>query len=222
MGVLSLRQLPIFPLPLALLPGSLLPLHIFEERYKLMTERCLQADSAFGITYSENPPAAPPLGRVGTVAQIMAVIALEDGRKNLLTLGSIRYRTLSYLAMKPYLNAEVELFTDDEEENLDEDIARVRELYSRISSAMKEINGEALPALPDSPEELSFAVANALKMTDQTKQLLLELVSTRKRLQILYQNLQNSLPQYEHSAQLHKLAKTNGRGGYILRSEDNK
>lgn len=220
MRVIGARQLPVFPLPLVLLPGTMLPLHIFEERYKLMITHCMELDKIFGVTYiSEHDLGVPPLGRVGTIAQIMALVPLEDGKKNLLTVGSTRYRTLEYTELKPYLVAEVEIFTDDDEPDLDDEISELKGLYDRASRALRELNGESLPDLPDAPEELSFAVAGAIKMSDSMKQMLLEMVSTRKRLKTLTQSLRAVISQYEHRAEVHSLAKSNGHSTHPIRLE---
>ncbi|MEM4405329.1 MAG: LON peptidase substrate-binding domain-containing protein [Nitrososphaerota archaeon] len=220
MGVLGARQLPVFPLPLVLLPGAMLPLHIFEERYKLMIMQCMEADKVFGVTsVSEYDSGVPPLGRVGTMAQIMALVPLEDGKKNILTLGGLRYRTLEYTELKPYLVAEVEIFTDEEESDLEAEMSELKGLYDRASRALKELNGEALPDLPDLPEEFSFAVAGAIRMSDSMKQALLEMVSTRKRLKALTQSLKGVIGQYEHRAEIHSLAKTNGHSTYPVKLE---
>ncbi len=222
MGVIGSRQLPIFPLPLVLLPGAMLPLHIFEERYKLMTNRCLESDKIFGVTcISEHDSRLPPLGRVGTMAHIMAIMPLEDGKplkdckRNILTQGGMRYRTLEYTELEPYLVAEVEIFTDEDESGLDEEMSELKPLYERASRALKELSGEPLPELPDTPEEFSFVVAGALKMSDAMKQTLLEMVSTRRRLRTLTQNLRAVIEQYERSAEIHSLAKTNGYSTHI-------
>ena len=90
-NLLSTRELPLFPLPVVLFPGALLPLHIFEERYKLMVKQCLEGDKMFGVTYhSERDGWPPKLGRIGAVAQIVAVVPLEDGRMNILTVSFFR------------------------------------------------------------------------------------------------------------------------------------
>src|SRR5262245_11884150 len=97
-NLLSVRELPLFTLPVVLLPGALLPLHIFEERYKLMIKQCLEGDKTFGLTYHSESEGWPPvIGRVGAIAQIMAVVPLDDGRMNILTIGSTRYRSIKYL-----------------------------------------------------------------------------------------------------------------------------
>src|SRR5581483_3228832 len=105
----EIRELPIFPLPLVLFPGQLLPLHIFEQRYKLMIKDISDSDKLFGINFIE-----PELGRpehelaqkVGCSAEISLSVALEEGRLNIAVLGRQRYRILRYTQINPYHVAE--------------------------------------------------------------------------------------------------------------------
>src|ERR1051326_1950192 len=212
--IFSTRELPLFPLPVVLFPGALLPLHIFEERYKQMIKDCLDSDKMFGVSYHgerENWP--PTLGRIGAIAQIMAVVPLDEGRMNILTIGGLRYRTSRYVGTDPYLKAEVELFQDDPD---DQDtaplVADVKQLYERASSALKELDEEQIPLgeLPESPEEFSFAIAASLQLPLEKKQSLLELRSTPMRLKRLHQHLAGVIEQYEVRAQIHSRAKRNG------------
>ncbi|MEW6734849.1 MAG: LON peptidase substrate-binding domain-containing protein [Acidobacteriota bacterium] len=213
---MTTRELPLFPLPVVLLPTALLPLHIFEERYKLMIRTCLEGDKMFGITYHTEREGWPPAPeRVGAVAQIIAVVPLEDERMNILTVGVARYRVSKYLEMEPYLKAQVELFQDEPEEKDPTPLMEeVKRLYERASSALRELNEEQLPAaeLPESPEEFSFAVAARMKLQYERKQHLLELRSTRMRLNRLRQHINKIADQYELRAELHSRAKRNGHG----------
>ena len=213
-NLLSTRELPLFPLPVVLFPGTLLPLHIFEERYKLMIKQCLEGDKMFGVTYHTERDGWPPgVGRIGAIAQIMAVVPLEDGRMNILTVGSTRYRTARYVELEPYLKAEVELFQDDSDgRNMKRLMSEVKGLYERASAALKELNEEQLPELPESPEEFSFAVASSLRLKDEKKQRLLELRSTTGRLSRLRKYLLAIIEQYELRAEIHSRARRNGHG----------
>jgi Lon protease-like protein len=215
---LSKRELPLFPLPVVLFPGALLPLHIFEERYKLMIKDCLESDKMFGVTYHTDRDGWPPgVGRIGAIAQIMAVVPLEEGRMNILTMGSVRYRTTRYIEMLPYLKAEVELFQDEQDDYDNVTLMKeVKILYERASVAIKELNEEQLPDLPEVPEEFSFAVASILRLQDIKKQNLLELRSTGVRLNRLRQHLSSIIDQYELRAQVHNLAKRNGHGSHSV------
>ena len=107
-------RLPIFPLPAVLFPGTPLPLHIFEPRYKRMLADCLAADRCFGIT--PVPPArdVPEPGTVGCVAEVRVNQELPDGRSNIVVLGGSRFVLARLLDESlPYLVAQVQTFDDD-------------------------------------------------------------------------------------------------------------
>ena len=104
------RLLPLFPLNVVLFPNSVLPLHVFEERYRLMVQRCLDGDSEFGVVLIKSgsdvgEPAEPH--SVGTVARIMDVDRLEDGRMLLSVAGRGRFRIEEVTQLAPYLEGEV-------------------------------------------------------------------------------------------------------------------
>ena len=104
-------RLPIFPLSVVLFPGTPLPLHIFEPRYRRMLADCLQGDRRFGITPAGQDDAPPAAGTVGCVAEIRVNQELPDGRSNLIVLGGERFvltRTLDDEA--PYFVAMVQPF----------------------------------------------------------------------------------------------------------------
>jgi ATP-dependent Lon protease len=217
-NILSTRELSIFPLPLVLFPGSLLPLHIFEERYKQMIKDCLESDKMFGVTFHSDRDSWPPaLGKVGAVAQIMAVVPLEEGRMNILTIGGLRFTTTRYIETTPYLKAEVELFQDDPDDFEPALLMKeVRKLYERASTALKELNEEQFPELPEIPEDFSFTVASVLQLQDGKKQNLLELRSTGIRLNRLRQHLSSIVEQYELKAELHSRSRRNGHGSHSI------
>ena len=133
-------EIPIFPLPVVLLPSEVMPLHIFEERYKTMLKDCLAGKKVFGISYHTEKDSWPPsLGKVGTIAQIMAVVPLDDGRMNILTIGTQRYRLKEYREQTPYLHAEVETFQDGSDDgSAQEMLPEIIALYKRASGALKE------------------------------------------------------------------------------------
>jgi ATP-dependent Lon protease len=218
---LAKRELPLFPLPVVLFPGALLPLHIFEERYKLMIKDCLETDKMFGVTYHTERDSWPPtIGRIGAIAQIMAVVPLDDGKMNILTVGATRYRSTKYIEVEPYLKADVELFQDEPDDHDNAKLmVEVKKLYDRASTALKEINDEQLPDLPEMPEEFSFVVASILRLQDMKKQNLLELRSTGVRLNRLRQHLSSIIDQYELRAQVHGIAKRNGHGSHSIMDE---
>ena len=90
-------QIPLFPLPnVVLFPQIMLPLHIFEERYKLMINRCVDSEEVFGIVRLEpgSPESPETIGRVGVAARVVQVERLEGGRMNILCAGESRFRVV--------------------------------------------------------------------------------------------------------------------------------
>src|SRR5215211_1475148 len=94
----SIDELPIFPLGTVLFPGAILPLHIFEDRYKQMMRRAIDGGGLFGLSYRSDAfigrDTPPEVSSVGCVAKINAVIPLEEGRMNIISTGLVRYRVL--------------------------------------------------------------------------------------------------------------------------------
>jgi len=215
----GIKHLPLFPLPLVLLPNELLPLHIFEPRYRQMFADIALEKNMFGVTYF-NPQESfiekPLADTIGCVAEVRESQQMPDGRSNLLSIGVIRYRLLDYVETSdPYLVGEVEFFEDFEEETdllkpLTEEVA---ELFKRIASAAHKISDKRA-AFPDisqtEPQALSFLVTAAFNLQPDFKYQLLEMPSTTQRLTRLREILVQTVDKMEESAEIHKIAKTNG------------
>jgi Lon protease-like protein len=216
--VLKLKEIPIFPLPLVVLPNEILPLHIFEPRYRQMLADVGSASNIFGISLfdAEEHFDNPPPGSIGCAVDVREVADLDDGRSNIIVGGLARYRLLEYVDMgTPYLTAEIEFFED---EPIDPDeiagIAdEVYELFDRVAQAAFKMSGTRgrYPEVPRSdPEALSFLVTAAFNLENKLKYSLLQLTSTRDRLERLREILQQAVVQIEESAEIHKVAATNG------------
>jgi ATP-dependent Lon protease len=93
---ISVRELPLFPLPeLVLFPGQSLPLHIFEYRYRMMINTVLESDRMFGVVMWDSETGKP--ANIGCVAQIVQYHRLPDDRFKLLTMGQQRFRVFEYV-----------------------------------------------------------------------------------------------------------------------------
>ena len=215
----EIEKLPIFPLPLVLMPNEVLPLHIFEPRYREMLADVQNSTGLFGVSYFEtegHPAEHPDVGSVGCVAEIRDVQMLEDGRANIITTGKVRYRILEYSESdEPYLVARVDVFHD--EAGSGEEIAakadQVFTLFERIAKAAFELGGASgpLPAIKRSdPESLSFLVSTSLDLSNQLKYDYLEMTSTSERLERLRLVLIEAVDRMEENAEVTKAAKTNG------------
>lgn len=217
--VLGIKHLPIFPLPLVLLPNELLPLHIFEPRYRQMLKDVEADKNLFGITHF-NPPESfiekPETGTVGCVAEIREKQVLPDGRSNILTIGLIRYRLLGYVESgDPYLVGDVEFFEDAKQDSeiLNPLSDEVFTLFKRIAKAAHKLSGERgrFPDIPQTePEQLSFLVTAAFNLEPELKYQMLETDSTIERLTRLREILLQTVDKMEESAEIHKIAKLNG------------
>ena len=216
----SLKHIAVFPLPLVLLPGEVVPLHIFEPRYQQMLIDIEAERNLFGICLfeaNEGFTDHPEPGTVGCVAEVREAQPLPDGRSNITTLGVIRFRILNYLELgSPYLTVEAEFFEDapDEDEALTAATAEeVFGLFERVARAAFDLSGTKGP-FPEiqrsDPERLSFLVTAAFNFENNIKYELLEMRSTIARLDRLLAILRSAVDRMEDSAALHKVAQTNG------------
>jgi len=189
MGELSVRELPIFPLPeVVLFPQEVLPLHIFESRYRIMLKSVLETDSLFGVIKWDSDTKS--MANVGCCAQIIKHQTSEDGRSNIITLGQQRFQILEIIRSTPYCSAMVSWINDENVENLHkldvlkdsviEALSDVVKLTSKLTNSNKNLPEK----LPDSPIDLSFWIGAHLGgPVAEEQQRLLEERNTYIRLQ---------------------------------------
>jgi Lon protease-like protein len=211
-------ELPLFPLPVVLFPGTVQLLHIFEPRYRQMLRDCLEEDSRFGLSVrrpDKSETSTPVEGDVGCRAVIRSHHPLPDGRANILTVGEERYVIQEIVDRdRPYYVALVDYFHDDPiadsaVQHLTQD---VRAAFSKIVSADSTGTGRAVAEqLPTDPVALSFHVAAALHIALEVKEELLRLTSTPMRLERLRTLLISLNAETDRRAQTQRLAKGNGR-----------
>jgi Lon protease-like protein len=212
-------RLPIFPLSVVLFPGTPLPLHIFEPRYRRMLADCLAADRRFGITPMQGTSGMPEPGTIGCVAEVRVNQELPDGRSNIVVVGGSRFVLSRVLDESlPYLVASVEPFEDDADtEPCPEDIESLRQLFGRYFAAVRELN-DTIPedlTLPDDPASLSFQVAGGLECDLSVKQRLLAERSTTRRTKALLLLLPVLTSGVESGIKVHRRAHGNGKGGAL-------
>ena len=189
MADLSVRELPLFPLPdVVLFPREVLPLHIFESRYRMMLKSVLEDDRRFGVVRWD--PQNQTLAAVGCCAEILQHQTAEDGRSNIVTLGQQRFRILDVVRDTPFRTAMVSWIEDDPlttatdledlTRSVDHALRDVVELTGKLTGSPASLPDD----LPDLPRELSFWIGAHLggPVADQQQELL-ELTSTRERLE---------------------------------------
>ena len=184
------EEIPLFPLNTVLFPGMPLPLHIFEPRYREMIGLCSTEDRPFGVVLIREgvevgEPAVP--FEVGTMARIIGVDRMPDGRMNIITVGTRRFRLLGYTTeKKPYIVGDVEPLGDEHppDEGLVQLAAEVGALTQRYLTLIQAASGQELTPLqvPTDPEEVSYLVGANIRIHNPERQQLLEMVSAAERL----------------------------------------
>ncbi len=201
MSELAVRELPLFLLPdVVLFPQEVLPLHIFESRYRIMLSSVLERDSRFGVVRWD--PSTKVMSDVGCCAEIIKSQTSEDGRSNIITLGQQRFRILEVIKEEPFVTALVSWIEDEDIKSPEE----IKNLSNSVLIALRDVvsltsklrNSEAtLPDdLPDLPRELSFWIGAHLSgPVAKEQQHLLELKSTWDRLEREYEMLDHTRKQ---------------------------
>ena len=200
--------LPLFPLEVVLLPRAVMPLHIFEERYKLMIGEAIENKSEFGIVLSKENA----LANIGCTATVERVIRKHsDGRMDIVTAGRRRFEILFLDEQKPYLQGGVHFFDDDADTTpAPQDLPRLAELFERVLGFLPSETRET----PAHKERItSFQVAGILPLDLEIKQRLLGSRSEAERVAMLVEYLQKLLPRLERAKRVERSSRGNGRGG---------
>jgi ATP-dependent Lon protease len=210
-------RLPLFPLQVVLFPGTALPLHIFEPRYRQMLADCLAGSRRFGVTPAGAASDSPDPGMAGCVAEVKANEQLPDGRSNILVMGGARFVLRHvFAAPEPYYTGLVDEFEEDGGTMPAPDAVKdLRERFGEYFRVLRLLNDTEPeePSLPDPPLALSFAVAAAVECDPATKQALLVTRSTRERVTLLLRMLPGLTRQLEAALHVHRRAHGNGKGG---------
>ncbi len=195
--------LPLFPLEVVLLPGTPLPLHIFEPRYKEMIGECLANDAPFGVVRALEEGIA----EVGCTAEIITVTKqYPDGRMDLIAEGRNRFEVLEVNRERSFLQAEVLLVPDEPGKAIEEEKVRAMQLHLEILS----LAGAVQDLSAADQNQLSFYLAGSLPLDLDFKQKLLAMRSEAQRLQAVAEYLENILPQLRRVAQTRQKAGGNG------------
>jgi Lon protease-like protein len=209
-------RLPLFPLKIVLFPGALLPLHIFEPRYRELLADVTVGDHRFGLLPPGERGGLPAPGTVGCMALVRAVQPLGDGRSNIVVSGERRFALLAPApAGSPYAQGLVEWVEDtaDVQVPTTEDIARLRTLAERYARALQALNDQPLALdLAAGYRELSFEAAALLEWEFEARQRFLEIRSASERVARLLQALPGLVESAERRAARRARARHNGRG----------
>ena len=198
MSDFSVRELPLFPLPdVVLFPQQLLPLHIFESRYRMLLQTVLETDKRFGIVRIN--PDNGEMAEIGCCAEVLQHQTTEDGRSYIVTLGQQRFRVLNITRETPFRSAMVSWMEDEPVA----DHTELNTLRDKVSSALNDVfsltakiqgrEPELPDDLPDLPRELSFWIGAHLdNRAAPEQQALLELSDTTERLERQFEMLDHT------------------------------
>ena len=195
--------LPLFPLEVVLFPGTPLPLHIFEPRYKEMIAECLAEHRSFGVVRAVEQG----LAEVGCTAEIVTVVKeYPDGRLDLVTEGRQRFEVVRVNQERSFLQAEVLMIDDEPGTPPKEDTSRAVQLHSDLLA----IAGAKQDLSAADPSLLSFYLAGSLPLDLDFKQKLLALRSEPERLSLLISYLETIIPNLRRAANARERAGGNG------------
>ena len=174
------RELPLFPLNTVLFPASYMPLQIFEERYKLMLQHCLESDSTFGVALIKSgkevgEPAEPY--QIGTTAKIVQTSPVSGGRIFVSVFGQQRFSIQEILQRKPYIKARVKILAEGLRDDVSPQLAaEVRSRLLEYLRTLETLRGGWVRdmALPDDALSLSYFIGGILDLQPLEKQKLLE------------------------------------------------
>ncbi len=198
------RDFPLFPLGIVTLPTEYVPLHIFEERYKTMVERCLDADAEFGILWLSGDE----LKETGCAVRIDRVLErMDDGRLNILCRGTQVFRLVERQDDLPYPAGTVE-FLEDRDEPVDEELAaRTREAYATLVAQAAD---RVLD--PEEVEDMSaYEMAATVDFGLDAKQGLLDLRSENARLRLVERLFRAATKRLDYVERAQARARSNGK-----------
>jgi Lon protease-like protein len=199
-----MNEIGLFPLGIVLLPTELVPLHIFEPRYRELISECLDEGREFGLVLADDDG----LRSVGTRAAVTEVLErFDDGRLNVVIEGRERFRVVELTSGRSFQTAEVEPVEDEEDPPATADVERSLALFQRLL----ELTGTEIdPPEPATPQ-LSFAVAARFEFVPTLKQELLQENSERRRLRRLCELLEGAADALEREREIAARAATNGK-----------
>src|SRR6478609_7007976 len=195
---------PLFPLQLVALPTELVPLHIFEDRYKAMIERCLEEPTEFGIVWVADD-GLRPIGCACEVAEVLE--RFDDGRINLVARGTRAFRIDARQDELPYPAGTIE-FLDDRAEEGDP------ELQAEAQAAYAELVRQATDREPDMLEIAAmsaYQMAATVEFGLDAKQGLLDLRSETARLKLLLRLFRAAVRRLDFVERAQARARSNGK-----------
>ena len=198
------REFPLFPLGLVALPGELIPLHIFEERYKQMMGECLESEREFGIVWMSDDG----LREIGCACEIERVLErMEDGRMNILTRGTRPFRVLERQGHLAYPAGVIEFLVDDAEETDLDAAGTARAAYADLVKRATDRE----PEQEELDEMDAYAMAATVDFGLDAKQGLLDLRSENARMKLVTRLFRAATKRLDFVDRAQARARSNGK-----------
>jgi Lon protease-like protein len=198
------REFPLFPLGIVALPHELIPLHIFEERFKTMINDCLDSEGDFGIVWLSDDG----LRQVGCAVHIDQVLdRMDDGRMNILVRGTRPFRVLERQSHMPYPAGVVE-FVQDRSEGVDPKVAdTAHEAYAELVKRATDRD----PSEDELSDMGAYAMAATVDFGLDAKQGLLDLRSENARLRLVTRLFKAAMKRLDMVDKAQERARSNGK-----------
>ncbi len=182
------NAIPLFPLTKVLFPRMILPLHIFEERYKTMVSDLGGSSGVFGVVHSQEVHS----GMVGTSARIQRILhTYDDGRMDLIAVGEERFRLIDILEGSPYLVARIEPVEDSgavipAKRQINSMLDLYRRFISRLGlESQQREQLETLVGEMTAEQDISYIIGQTIGLDSDRQQELLEVTSPGERIRLL-------------------------------------
>jgi Lon protease-like protein len=198
------RDFPLFPLGIVALPGELIPLHIFEERYKTMMNECMRDEKEFGIVWLSDDG----LRETGCACAIERVLErMDDGRMNLLTRGTRPFRVIERQSELAYPAGVIE-FLEDRQETVDPDLSnQAHEAYAELVRRATDSDPDA----GDLAELDAYGMAATVDFGPDAKQGLLDLRSENARMRLVTRLFHAAAKRLDLIDRAQERARSNGK-----------
>jgi len=200
---MSAREIGLFPLATVLVPGELMPLHVFEDRYRRLIGDCERHGQEFALLFADDDGTR----ELGCTAELVEVIErFDDGRLNIVVRGGEVVRVLEITRGRAYTTARVEPAEDDTDAG--GEATSALELYLQVAETT---GADPDPSITEQAELVSYAIAGRVEFPPAEKQRILEERSERGRLALVTELLTRGLENLATAARIQKRAGTNGK-----------
>lgn len=203
------NNFPLFPLGIVLLPGMVIPLHIFEERYKQMVNKCTENKQDFGMVYYSGNK----MYDSGCSAEILEIITTHpDGRMDILIEGKQRFKINSTNSDQPYLQGNIVFFDDQYElegpsleKSKEEGISLLKDIISLYDEKNNTVSFDEFD-----PKTVSFLLTSNSAFTMDEKQSFLEMINTKERLEKAVKSLKIIVERIKVAYDIGAIIQSNG------------